>query len=246
MKKWLVLLVALVMQLGIIACAAEPEVACDLAYNMKDYRFFEDIFQEKADEQWDTMGRYTILLKGYHTPVIVEMDGRSVVSVSAYGYTKDVHIDTYQDEVNAQIQSAEAAILINENQDYKGHTWILTADGCYEFHPVGGISTQVRAREDGTMRYRRFWGEYDTTFHQDVYAPLYCCTARDHFLYETGTAKIVDGEVVLTAKETVTVSDEYDLEAMFAQAKAEGLFEKYDSVDECLAANKTRGTDIGR
>jgi len=243
---WIALLLALVTLLGLTACATEPEatvpeVSYDLVYDMNNYSWFSEIFDEKAADQWDAMGRYTILLERLHTPVIVEMDGRIVLSVSAYGYTQAVTIGEFQDEVNAQIQSLEAAVLVNENCDYDGSTWILTADGCYAFHPEGDISTQIYADGDSAMRYSRYWGEYYTTFNQDDYAPLYSCTGRSHFLYEKGTAEIVNGEVILTAEITVTVSDEYDLDAMFAQAKAEGMFEEYDSVDELLIANQARG-----
>ena len=86
------------------------------------------------------------------------------------------------------------------------------------------------------MQYIRYWDQYVSTFNQT--SPLMVCTSRDQFLYETGRAEIVDGEVVLTVKETVVLSDLYDLDAMFAEAKAEGLFAEYETVDELFAANK--------
>lgn len=251
MKARITLLLCFVMLLSLAACGTEPEVSAsedttvpgntyDLVYDMHDYNWFSEIFDEKTEEQWDDMGRYIILLKGLHTPVTVEMDGRIVLSVSAYGYTENVNIDVFQGDVSAQIQSADDAVLVNEYRDYDGNTWILTPDGCHEFHRDGDISTQVYVLEDGTMQFRRFWGAYDTTFNQEDYAPLYYCTSRSHFLYEKGAAEIRNGEVILTAEMTVTVSDEYDLDAMFAQAKAEGNFMEYDTVDELLAANAHR------
>lgn len=245
MKKWAALFLALVILPVMASCGTEPEAtvsedAYDLVFNMKDYDWFSEIFDEHTEDHWNSMGRYTILLEGLHTPVVVEMDGRSVLSVSAYGHTRNVNIGVFQDDLPADIRSTENAVLVNENLDYNGSTWILTADGCYEFHPEGDISTQIYVDEDGAMQYRRYWGEYDTTFNQEAYAPLYHCTGRDHFLYETGSAEIVDGEVTLTAEKTVVVSDEYDLDAMFAQAKAEGMFEEYDTVDALLDSNKAR------
>lgn len=255
MKKWVAMLTALLMLLGLTACGTEPEVtepettapestapeiSWDLAYDLREYRGFWEIFEEKTEDQWAAMGRYTIGLEGLCTPVTVEMEGWDVLSVTAFGHRSEVNVGQFQGEVNAQIQSVDGAVLVNENCDYDGSTWILTAEGCYEFHPVGDVSTQVYAREDGTLRYRCYWGEYETTFNQQDYAPLYCCTSRDHFLYEAGNVEIVDGEMVLTPVTTVTVSDEYDLDAMFAQAKAEGLFEEYESVDELLAENQSK------
>lgn len=255
MKQRTAMSVVLVLLLCLTACDAAPEVTVpesshsegthaedtyDLVYNMNDYGWFSEIFDEKPYDQWDAMGRYTMLLEGLAAPMTVEMDGRNVLSVSAYGYAVDVNIGLFQDDTPADIRSTADAIVINEDLDYDGSTWILTADGCYEFHPEGDISTQIRVDADGAMRYRRYWGEYDTAFNQDDYAPLYQCTGRDHFLYETGRAEIADGEVILTAEKTVTVSDEFDLDAMFTQAKSEGLFAEYDSVDALLDANKAR------
>lgn len=249
MKQWIALLATLVLLLGLTACGKKPEASnpetpenlYDFVFDMNAYDRFSDIFLDKTPDEWDGMGCYTILLEGLCTPVTVQMDGRKVLSVCAYGYTEAVNIDVYQDESAADIRSTQNAVLVNEDLDYRGSTWILTADGCHGFQPEGDISTQIRVREDGTMRYRRYWGEYETTFHQDEYAPLYQCTGRDHFLYETGAAEIVDGIMTLTKEKTVVVSDEYDLDAMFAQAQAEGLFAEYDSVDDCLTANRVRG-----
>ena len=69
------------------------------------------------------------------------------------------------------------------------------------------------------------------------YYALEACTARDEVLYETGSAEIADGELVLTAEETVVFSDVFDPDALFAEAKAAGEFEGYDSLDALLAAN---------
>lgn len=216
---------------------AQPDAAYDLAYDMAKYDHFADIFCEKTPQEWEEMGSYTILLNGFETPVTVQMEGMKVVSVSAYGQTKNVNLSPYQGDINAEIQESGQAILINDCEDYSGNTWIITPDQCFEFHPQGDISTQVYISDDGRLRYRRYWGEYDTSFEQWDTAPLDLCTSRNQFLYEIGTARITQSEVALTADVTVTVSDLYDLDAMFAIAKAEGMYKEFDSVDALFAAN---------
>ena len=208
----------------------------ELVFDMNDYKSFGYIFDEKTDEEWNSMGRYTIRLEGLSTPVTLEMDGQLVLSVSAYDQTKIVNIGPYQTYIPASFSCTDNAIIVNETLDYCGSTWILTAGGCYEFHPEGSFSTQVYVSKDGTMQYSRYWGEYVTTFNQT--SPLMVCTSRDQFLYETGRAEIVDGEVVLTVEETVVLLDLYDPDAMFAEAKAYGMFTEYETVDELFAANK--------
>jgi hypothetical protein len=210
----------------------------ELVFDMNDYKSFGYIFDEKTDEEWNSMGRYTIRLEGLSTPVILEMDGQVVLSVSAYDQTKIVNIGPYQTYIPASFSCTDNAIIVNESLDYCGSTWILTAGGCYEFHPEGSFSTQVYVSKDGTMQYIRYWGEYVTTFNQT--SPLMVCTSRDQFLYETGRAEIVDGEVVLTVEETVVLLDLYDPDAMFAEAKAYGMFTEYETLDELFEANKAR------
>lgn len=210
----------------------------ELVFDMNDYKSFGYIFDEKTDEEWNSMGRYTIRLEGLSTPVTLEMDGQLVLSVSAYDQTKIVNIGPYQTYIPASFSCTDNAIIVNETLDYCGSTWILTAGGCYEFHPEGSFSTQVYVSKDGTMQYIRYWGEYVTTFNQT--SPLMVCTSRDQFLYETGRAEIVDGEVVLTVEETVVLLDLYDPDAMFAEAKAYGMFTEYETLDELFEANKAR------
>ena len=210
----------------------------ELVFDMNDYKSFGYIFDEKTDEEWNSMGRYTIRLEGLSTPVTLEMDGQLVLSVSAYDQTKIVNIGPYQTYIPASFSCTDNAIIVNESLDYCGSTWILTAGGCYEFHPEGSFSTQGYVSKDGTMQYIRYWGEYVTTFNQT--SPLMVCTSRDQFLYETGRAEIVDGEVVLTVEETVVLLDLYDPDAMFAEAKAYGMFTEYETLDELFEANKAR------
>lgn len=247
MKRWIAAIISILILLAVSACASKPEPsipadAYDLAYDMGSYDYFSEIFDGKDMEEWERMGRYTILLKGLHAPVLVAMDGMDVLSVCAYGQTVELGEagGVFQDSTPVEIRSTEGAVVVNLSWDYDGETILLTADQCYRFQPEDSISTQIFVREDGTLSYRRYWGEYATSFEQWDTAPLDLCTSRDHFLYETGRAEIGNGEVILTPERTVTVSDEYDLDAMFAEAKDFGMYEEYETADALLAANQAR------
>ena len=247
MKRWIFALISVIMLLGLTACASAPEptapaYAYDLAYDMTDYAYFSEIIEEKSSEEWDAMGDYTLLLNGLHTPVLVDMKGMDVLAVHAYGQTAELGASgaTYQGEIPVGIRTTENAVVVNITLDHSGQTWILTDDKCHAFLREGDVSTQVYVQEDGTLAYGRYWGEYLTSFEQWDTAPLELCTSRDHFLYETGRAEICGAEVILTPGKTVTVSDEYDLDAMFAEAKAFGMFEEYETLDALLAANRAR------
>ena len=243
MKRYLLALLCVLVSLISAACTpVSKDDPYDLSYDMAQYDFFAEIFEEKSPEDWAVKGRYTILLNGLHTPVFVDMNGMDVLSVRAYGQTADLGLDgcLFQDITPVDIDTTADAVVINLSRDYDGKTIILTKDQCHTFQPQSGISTQIFVQEDGSLRYYRYWGEYMTSFNQWDYAPLDLCTGRDHFLYEKGRAELVDAEFILTPEQTVTVSDEYDLDAMFAEAKAAGQYEEYETVDDCLQANNAK------
>lgn len=250
MKRWIFAMLSILILLGSAACASAPEAstptdAHDLAYDMRRFDHFSDIFDEKTMDEWDGMGAYSMLLEGLHTPVLVQMNGMDVLSVRAYDQTVELGTAgaAYQGGTPVSIRSTADAVVVNISRDYDGETILLTEDQCCRFQREGDISTQVYVREDGTLAYGRYWGEYVTSFHQWDTAPLDLCTSREQFLYETGHAEIRNGEVILTPEKTVTVSDEYDLDAMFAQAKASGMFEEYETVDALLSANQARANE---
>ena len=219
---------------------AETPKEYDYVYDMSGHRWLSDLFEEHPDVDWDARGEYTMLLEGLHTPVELGMDGQDVMTVSIYGHTKEVVIYTYEGEANMDIIATKDMVVINDDSDYFCRAWVFTPEECIELIPEGSISTRLSLQEDGTLSFTRFWGPYNTTFHQEDYAPLYQCTSREHFLYEKGTAQIVDGKLTLNAEQTVVLEDEYDLDELFAEAKAQGLFAEYDNVDDVLKANAKR------
>lgn len=245
MKRWIISLMVVMLLLGLTACGSAPEgstpaEAYDLAYDMTDYGHFAEIFDTKSTDEWAALGAYTILLRGLHAPVLVDMNGMDVLAVRAYDQTAALGTAgaVFQDGCPVGIQSTENAVVVNISRDYDGESILLTEGKCHSFRPEEAISTQIFVREDGTLAYGRYWGEYVTSFEQWDTAPLELCTSREQFLYETGHAELRGGEVVLTPENTVTVSDEYDLDAMFAEAKASGMFEAYETADALLAANQ--------
>lgn len=244
MSRCIALVLCCVLLCGwMAACEKAPQqtLEYDVMFDMNDYGFFSDIF---SDGQWEDKGAYTMLLNGLFTPVLVEMEGLTVKTVSAYGKHLVLNQDAYQGTAGIEMEAAEGVLILYQNGDYENSCWLLTGEKSYHLPPEDGYSTTVRVGDDGALRYHRSWCQYDTTFHQDVYAPLYYCTSRDHMLYQDGAVAFQDGELVLTPEKTVTADEEYDLEAMFAEAKlcelAGEYFSRFETVDQVLAANKNR------
>ena len=251
MKRWTFVLI-FVLLLGLAACASAPEATVptapaydyDLAYDMADYDCFADIFEEKPVEEWDTMGAYTMLLKGLHTPVLVNMNGTDALSVSAHGQTVELGdaglASDYHDGFSPvwYIDSTEDAVVIRvSGGEFSEDSIVITKERCHTFQPENGYFTSIFVGDDGALAYRRTWHTL-ADFEQSGFYALESCTGRDDPLYETGRVEIKGDDLVLTAEETVVLSDQYDLDALFAEGKAAGAFEQYDSLDALLEANK--------
>lgn len=244
MKRRIFALIGIVMMLALTACAAAPEAdAADLVHDMTEYNYFGDIFEAKAPEEWESMGAYTVLLKGLDTPVTVHMDGTDVLSVDAFGQTAELGesglANEYHDGYSPvyDIRSTKDAVVIRvSGGEFSEDSILITKDGCHTFQPENGYYTSIFPGEDGTLDYSRTW-ERMNDFEQMGYEALATCTGRDEPIGETGTVEIVGGEVVLTPVVTVTVSDGYDLDALFAEGKEAGAFEAYETLDALLAAN---------
>ena len=221
-----------------------PAQTYDLVYDMGNYDFFAWIFDEKPVEEWDAMGRYTILLEGLHTPVVVNMDGTSVVSITAYDHTVELGdaglANDYNDGYSPvdYISSTQDAVVIRINcGESHDDSILISADGVFPFQEESDHETNFYIREDGTLEYRRVWND-PIGYEQEGCSSLWRCTDRDELLSETGSAEFVDGELVLTVEQTVVLSDLFDLEAMFAEAQANDMFTEYETLDDLLAANR--------
>lgn len=227
------------------ACTKEPAVTetppltdTVLTCDMGEYAWFSDFFAEQEESDWAEKGRYSLRVTGLCVPVTVEMDGSTVLSVSAFGHTAEVELAWYQDAVNAEIQGTDAVIVVRDCEEWDSRSWVFTAKTCRAFLPEQNVSTIVRVDEEGALRYIRATNDYNTSFNQWDTAPIDCCVSRDDFVYETGRVELVDGEPVLKPEESYTVSELYDLDALFADAKQNGMYAQYSTVDEVLNANR--------
>ena len=244
MKRWILALTVAMMVLGLAACAAVPGADYDFTCDMKDYDSFAHIFDEKSLEEWESMGRYTMLLKGLPTPVVVNMDGTDVLSIDAFDQTVELGesglADEYHDGLSPvyDIDSTQKAVVIRvSGGEFSEDSIVITKERCHTFRPENGYFTSIFVGDDCALAYRRTWHTL-AVFEQMGFYALESCTGRDEPLYETGRVEIKGDDLVLTAEETVILSEMYDLDALFAEGKAAGAFEQYDSLDALLEANK--------
>ena len=224
----------------------DPDENEDLVYDIANHQWISQIPEQETVEEWNALGQYTLRLEGLHTPVILNMDGTSVLSVTAFDQTIDLggagmasdYFDGYS-PVN-YIRSTEDAVVIRINGGEMWDDFILITKEDYFRYPNehdGHIALWVN--EDGTLGYRQTYLFMDDIEEMGCHV-LYQLTSRDQVLHNEGHAEIINGEVVLTVEETVVLLDLYDPDAMFAEAKAYGMFTEYETVDELFEANKAR------
>ena len=148
MKKVVLLFLCLVLLCGLFACdrSKGSDVTfpnTDYVYDMTVYEHFSSVFDENSEIYQGNKGAYTIGLTGLGTDVTVAMDGKTVVSISAYGHTQELNLLPFQDQVNAAIEASDGAVVIHDMGDYSCTSWILTEYDVFIYEPIGDISTEI-------------------------------------------------------------------------------------------------------
>lgn len=254
MKRILFGLLAAMMLLSLTACRrqetnnpTEPETTtAPTSATQEPERFdlneidLEGIGILMSERQQDSYSQ--IRLDGLCTPVFLELQGTDLLSISAYGITASV--DTAAAEYSSifgnlwpVIYEQDGLIFLNIWHDDIGYTCILFPDGSYmETYPGEEYSLMIYADEEGQMVQYQFALKF-RGINQWETGPIDTATSRDDFYYSIADASWSDGEYSVTAGECYTISDWYELDDIFHNAKAEGLYPDFDTLDDLLAYN---------
>ena len=201
-----------------------------------------------AERQQD--GYSKIRLDGLCTPVFLELQGTDLLSISAYGTTATV--DTAAAEYSSiygnlwpVIYEQDGLIFLNIWHDDIGYTCVLCPDGSYmETYPDKEYSVMIYVDEEGQMVQYQFARKFQGISQWET-APIDMATSRDDFYYSIDNASWTEGEYTVTAGESYTISDWYALDEIFQNAKAEGLYPDFDTLDALLAYNATEKDSTG-
>ena len=254
MKKVLMLLLIAVMLLSLVACKNDevpPTTTLPTTEALKEEMEhfdlneidLESIGELLVERQQD--GYCKIQLDGLCTPVILELEGTDVVTVSAYGTTVCV-AEEAQDYSSIYgnlwpvIYDYDELIVLNIWHDEIGYTCVIFPDNSYlETFPDEEFSVMVYEEEGGKLVQYQFAMKFLGIDQWDT-GPIDQATKRDDFYYSIDDASWTKEDGYTTsAREYHTISDCFELDEIFDAAKENGLYPAFDTLDELLAYNAT-------
>lgn len=163
--------------------------------------------------------------------VLVGDEGRHYLfldSVTAYGHTL-----TFAEPMQLignwgfEFFVADGVLVIGQTGYGYGAFTLMTPDGIFtgaRDRAVTGDTLSLFRGEDGSLRYRLHTVRpHPADLEQDGFAVVHAVLSPDDFLRETGRAAVIDGTLVLTPEERLTIGEVYDLEAELAAYNAEML-----------------------
>lgn len=206
---------------------------------------FDDLISSLSDRiDSGELTYYTVDISGLCTPVSVQMYAMDVHLVEVYGHIIDQQMGQFQDTSSLQIQQWGDAIILQHMEDVCLGAWIATADRLHEQLPSDDTCTEYYVDDQGQLCYQCYIPEYATTLEQDPFAPIALFNSRDAFVYAEGVIETIDSTGIIPAYTRIyTASDLYDLDAVFAEAQAAGLYTEYASVDDLFAKRQTSEED---
>lgn len=259
MKKIMALVLSLVILLSMAACKEnEPEITTapttttvtEPAEEMEHYDLTKidldgigELFSKKETEALSK-----IQLDGLCTPVVLELEGTNLVSISAYGSTvfpdPDCEYTGIYGNLYPDLYDHEGMIFLNVWHDDTGYSCVIFPDGTYkEAYPDGEYSTMIYLDEENRMCQSKFALKFVGLEQWDT-APIDMAVSREDFYYSIDDASWTKEEgYTTTARESYTISDWFKLDEIFDTAKNQGLYPEFETVDELLAYNAQRFED---
>lgn len=194
-----------------------------------------DIENFRLADEWKN---YHIRIMGLCTDVVLEMSDLDVIAAEVYGRPLAVTIEADEGTMDAAVNQYKDLILLTSSDT----SWIIGPDWEYTFPTDDGVCTYVYADEAGQLAYKRqaaysYYSELTSTSILDSVSD------RGALYQEEGIVTIKDQTPFLEATQRQTVSDVYDLDALFTAAKVLGWadYRSFDSADDVLAENARRG-----
>lgn len=203
----------------------------------------EGIGELFAQRETETLSK--IQLDGLCTPVVLELEGTELVSISAYGATvlpdPNAQYTSIYGNLIPELYDHEGMVFLNIWHDDTGYSCVIFPDGTYkETFPDSEYSVMIYVDEEQRMCQSKFALKFVGLDQWDT-APIDMAVSRDDFYYSIDDASWTkEAGYTTVARESYTISDYFVLDEIFDAAKSEGLYPEFDTVDELLAYNEQR------
>ena len=195
--------------------------------------------------QEDTNTLCKIQLDGLCAPVVMELEGTDIVSISAYGTTvwadRDCEYTSIYGNLQPVIYDHQGMIFLNVWYYDTGYSCVIFPDGSFkETYPDDEYSVMIYLDEEERMCQSKFALKFLGLEQWDT-APIDMAVSRDDFYYSIEDASWTQEDgYTTTPRESYTISDWFELDEIFNTAKKNGLYPEFEMVDELLEYNAQR------
>lgn len=222
---------------------AQPKAeSLPLIFQDRAYDTLDDLMAHlEAEGRLENSGN-EITIEGLITPVTFYLDGNTLMGYGVYGYYFDVEQEALPytnltGNVTTDLYQYDESLVLNIWYYDAGYTLIMSPDGGWIHYPFEGRSLMVYRNDNGDMVCSQVATKFNAAINQWDTAPLDLATSRDDFFYATGTVIIDGNHVNYYLGQEVTISDVYNLDAMFTDAKSRGYYPEFDTLDQLLEQN---------
>lgn len=223
----------------------EPPVVSDvtLVWEGGTYASLDDLMTAAKEMGVLDQPDHTMTIEGLQTPVTFQMRYEIVVGYTVYGYTFGVEPEaqTYSGlygNLWADLYDYQDAVILNVWHTDIGYTLIMMPNGAWTHYPTEGRSLMVYADMDGELLCRQTATKFNGSVEQWDTAPIDLAISRDDFFYATGDCVMDDGGIQPMLLKEYTISDVYDLDQIFTDAKVRGEYPEFDTLDDLLESNR--------
>ena len=224
--------------------STEPPVAeGTLIWEGEEYESLDQLMATAKAKGRLELEDHTMTIEGLQTPVTFHMNYEILTGYTVYGYTFDVEPEALEyaglyGNVSADLYDYQDAVILNVWYYDIGYTLIMMPEGSWTHHPTEGRSLMVYENMDGELVCRKTATKFNASLEHWETAPIDLATSRDDFHYATGTCVIDGNDVQPMLLEEHTISDGYDLDQIFADAKARDEYPGFDTLDQLLEYNR--------
>lgn len=224
----------------------DPPVEPDdgmLEYEGQKYASFGEIVEKLEQQGQLALSEHSVQIGGLVSPVTLQMEYARVVSITAFGRTQEVAAQApdysfVSGNGAAALYDYQDAIILNIWHGNIGYSCAMTAQGTTAEYPAEGISRMFYRDDSGELRWVQTACKFNAIEDRWATAPVDLAVSREEFYYSEGTAILENGTVRMDEGTAYTICDAFDLDQIFSNAKMNGQYPDYETVDELLVCNQ--------